>query len=57
MFPESNLQGIGEIPLCIAVDKSGSTWGTTLNQEIEAVQKICRLRSPRNDNPIKLLPW
>ena len=48
---------IGELSICVAIDKSGSTYGETLREEIGAVQKICSLLSPRNENPVRLLPW
>ena len=53
----SSLQNLGDLPICVAIDKSGSTWGPTLKQEIGAVNQICSLLSPGNDNPIRLLPW
>jgi hypothetical protein len=43
--------------MTIAIDKSGSTFGKTLEAEIEAVREICRLRLPSNKRPIPLLPW
>jgi hypothetical protein len=57
MAQAPNLQKLGEVPICIAIDKSGSTYGQTLREEIAVVEKLCSLRSPRNENPIKLLPW
>ena len=48
---------IGDLSICVAIDKSGSTWGGTLDEEIRTVEKICSLRSPRNENPVRLLPW
>ena len=48
---------IGDLSICVAIDKSGSTWGGTLGEEIKTVEKICSLRSPRNENPVRLLPW
>ena len=48
---------IGDLSICVAIDKSGSTYGQTLREEIGAVQKICSLVSPRNENPVRLLPW
>ena len=47
----------GDLSICVAIDKSGSTYGETLREEIEAVQNICSLLSPRNENPVRLLPW
>jgi hypothetical protein len=57
MAQAPNLQNLGEVPICIAIDKSGSTYGQTLREQIAVVEKLCSLRSPRNENPIKLLPW
>ena len=48
---------ISDLSICVAIDKSGSTYGETLREEIGAVQKICSLLSPRNENPVRLLPW
>ncbi len=42
---------IGDLSICVAIDKSGSTYGETLREEIGAVQKIYSLLSPRNENP------
>ncbi|OCL09902.1 hypothetical protein AOQ84DRAFT_267592, partial [Glonium stellatum] len=53
----SNLRKLGDLPICVAIDKSGSTWGATLKEEIAAVKKICSLLSSENKNPIRLLPW
>ncbi|KAI9766512.1 MAG: hypothetical protein M1840_006469 [Geoglossum simile] len=53
----SELQSLGSVPICVAVDRSGSTYGTTLETEIAVVQDICRLRSPASKHPIRLLPW
>lgn len=50
-------QSLGEIPICIAIDRSGSTYGRVLQVEIGAVQSICRLMSPRNESPVRVLPW
>ena len=50
-------QSFGDLSICVAIDKSGSTWGGTLREEIRTVEKICSLRSPRNENPVRLLPW
>lgn len=57
MSHPSSLQNLRDLPICVAIDKSGSTWGPTLEQEIGAVKQICSLLSPGNDNPIRLLPW
>ena len=51
------LKSFGDLSICVAIDKSGSTYGETLREEIRAVQKICSLLSPRNKNPVRLLPW
>jgi hypothetical protein len=48
---------LGNVRLCVAIDKSGSTYGDTLRAEIKAVQSISSLLSPRNESPIQLLPW
>ena len=48
---------LGDLQICVAMDKSGSTWGETLREEIKVVQNICRLLSPRNESPLLLLPW
>lgn len=57
MLYQSSLQNLGDVPICVAIDRSGSTWGGTLGEEISVVQEICRLLSPRNENPLRLLPW
>jgi hypothetical protein len=48
---------LGNVRMCVAIDKSGSTYGDTLRAEIQAVQSISSLLSPRNESPIQLLPW
>jgi hypothetical protein len=53
----SEYQSLGSVPICVAVDKSGSTFGKTLETEIAVVQEICRLRSPGSKHPVRLLPW
>ncbi|KAH7327539.1 hypothetical protein BKA65DRAFT_481235 [Rhexocercosporidium sp. MPI-PUGE-AT-0058] len=53
----ANLQDLGDVPICIAIDKSGSTYGRTLAEEVTVVQRICSLVSPRNESPAQLLPW
>ncbi|KAF2176208.1 hypothetical protein K469DRAFT_608056 [Zopfia rhizophila CBS 207.26] len=50
-------QGLGEVPICIAIDRSGSTYGRVLRVERGAVQSISRLMSPRNESPVRVLPW
>jgi hypothetical protein len=57
MSQSTGLRNLGDAPICVAIDKSGSTWGETLREEIKAVQNICSLLSPRNEKPISLLPW
>jgi hypothetical protein len=57
MSQQSNFRNLGDVPICVAIDKSGSTYGETLKAEIEVVQEICRLCSSRNGKPIRLLPW
>ncbi|RYP74482.1 hypothetical protein DL771_002956 [Monosporascus sp. 5C6A] len=48
---------LGSLPMAIALDKSGSTYGRTLEVEVQVVQQLCKLRLPNNKNPIHLLPW
>jgi hypothetical protein len=48
---------IGSLPMCIAVDRSGSTFGTTIKAEIDVVEQICHLRHDENHQPVTLLPW
>lgn len=43
--------------ICVALDKSGSTAGHTLNIERKAVQEIYNLRVPNNQNSFRLIPW
>ncbi|KAF2659688.1 hypothetical protein K491DRAFT_675420 [Lophiostoma macrostomum CBS 122681] len=50
-------QSLGEVPVCVAIDRSGSTYGQVLQVEIGAVQSICSLMSPRNESPVRVLPW
>lgn len=57
MSQQKTFQNLGSLPICVAIDKSGSTYGKTLEAEISVVQEICRLRSPNNNHPIYLLPW
>ena len=57
MSSRPELKLFGDLSICIAIDISGSTYGKTLRKEIGAVQKICSLLSPRNENPVRLLPW
>ena len=57
MSSRAEAKPIGDLSICVAIDKSGSTYGHTLKAEIGAVQKICSLLSSRNENPIRLLPW
>jgi len=55
-YQESRVD-FGDLRICVALDHSGSTWGVTLKEEIKAVQAICYLLSPSNENPLLLLPW
>jgi len=48
---------LGSLPMTIALDKSGSTYGRTLEVEVEVVKNLCQLRLPTNKNSITLLPW
>ena len=57
MTSQAEPKPIGDLSICVAIDKSGSTYGETLREEIGAVKKICSLLSPRNENPVRLLPW
>ena len=57
MGSRTNPQNLRDLSICVAIDKSGSTWGETLKAEIEVVQNFCNLLSPRNEHPIRLLPW
>ncbi|PMD22290.1 hypothetical protein NA56DRAFT_644986 [Hyaloscypha hepaticicola] len=43
--------------MCIAVDRSGSTIGTTIKTECNVVRELCHLRRDLNQSPVKLLPW
>jgi hypothetical protein len=48
---------IGSLPMCIAVDRSGSTFGATIKAEVDVVEQICHLRHDEKHQPVKLLPW
>jgi hypothetical protein len=43
--------------MCIAVDRSGSTFGITIKTELDVVEQICYLRNDENHLPVTLLPW
>lgn len=43
--------------MCIAVDRSGSTFGITIKTELDVVEEICSLRHDENHRPVTLLPW
>ena len=51
MSSRAESKPIGDLSICVAIDKSGRTYGETLREEIGAVQKIYSLLSPRNENP------
>ena len=57
MSSRPELKSFGDLSICVAIDTSGSTWGGTLGEEIMTVEKICSLWTPRNENPVRLLPW
>lgn len=46
-----------ELKSCIAIDTSGSTYGRTLEVELDAIQQISRLYGPNNPNLLSVLPW
>jgi hypothetical protein len=48
---------IGSLPMCIAVDRSGSTFGSTIKSELDVVEQICHLRHDEKHQPVTLLPW
>jgi hypothetical protein len=48
---------IGSLPMCIAIDRSGSTFGTTIKAEVDVVEQICHLRHDEKHQPVTLLPW
>ncbi|KIX09410.1 uncharacterized protein Z518_00490 [Rhinocladiella mackenziei CBS 650.93] len=54
---KQNLTSLGSVSMCVAMDKSGSTWGKTLATEVSVVKEICRLRASTNIHPVNLLPW
>lgn len=43
--------------MCIALDKSGSTYGPTIAAELSVVKQLCRHRQESNNAPVKVLPW
>lgn len=43
--------------MCIAVDRSGSTFGITIKTELDVVEQICHLQHDENHRPVTLLPW
>lgn len=55
--PAPGIQKLDTVPLCIAVDRSGSTIGTTIRTELNVVRELCHLRNDLNQSPVKLLPW
>src|SRR5579862_7009114 len=55
--PPPELQALGSLPMCIAVDKSGSTVGTTIETELSVIRQLCHLRNDPNQRPVTLLPW
>ncbi|KEF53867.1 uncharacterized protein A1O9_10269 [Exophiala aquamarina CBS 119918] len=50
-------KSLGSARICVALDKSGSTAGHTLNIERKAVQEIYNLRVPNNHSSFRLIPW
>ncbi|KAF2678697.1 hypothetical protein K458DRAFT_408747 [Lentithecium fluviatile CBS 122367] len=57
MSDVSELQDFGTLPMCIALDKSGSTFGKTLTAELDVAKKLCHLRQDSSAVPVKVLPW
>jgi hypothetical protein len=55
--PSPRFHKIGSLPMCIAVDRSGSTAGITIKTELEVVEQICHLRRDENHQPVTLIPW
>ncbi|RYP24547.1 hypothetical protein DL765_000567 [Monosporascus sp. GIB2] len=62
----SDFHEIGSVPMCIALDKSGSTYGATIAAELDVVHQFCTFRqaqqhsdSARNTNSasVQVLPW
>jgi hypothetical protein len=53
----SELQRLGSFPMCIALDKSGSTYGVTLASELDVARQLCHLRQDSSAIPVKVLPW
>ncbi|KAK4197910.1 hypothetical protein QBC40DRAFT_99072 [Triangularia verruculosa] len=53
----SELRRLGSLPMCIAIDKSGSTYGATLAAELNVARELAALRQDPDASPAKLLPW
>ncbi|KAH7157290.1 hypothetical protein B0J13DRAFT_435862 [Dactylonectria estremocensis] len=62
----SDFHEISSMPMCIALDKSGSTYGATIAAELDVVHQFCTFRqaqqhsdSARNANSasVQVLPW
>ncbi|KAI9775542.1 MAG: hypothetical protein M1839_001020 [Geoglossum umbratile] len=41
----------------LVVDRSGSTYGATIETELSVVEQICYLRRDEDRRPVTLLPW
>ncbi|KAL9574075.1 hypothetical protein ACKAV7_001851 [Fusarium commune] len=58
----SDFHEIGSMPMCIALDKSGSTYGATIAAELDVVHQFCTFRQAQqhadsNSAFIQVLPW
>ncbi|KAH7141987.1 hypothetical protein EDB81DRAFT_54242 [Dactylonectria macrodidyma] len=62
----SDFHEMGSMPMCIALDKSGSTYGATIAAELDVVHQFCTLRqaqqhqhqhSDSNSASVQVLPW
>ncbi|KAF4943730.1 hypothetical protein FGADI_13201 [Fusarium gaditjirri] len=58
----SDFHEIGSMPMCIALDKSGSTFGATIAAELDVVHQFCTFRQAQqqadsNSAVIQVLPW
>jgi hypothetical protein len=58
----SDFHEIGSMPMCIALDKSGSTYGATIAAELDVVHQFCTFRQAQqhadsNSASVQVLPW
>ncbi|KAF4331822.1 hypothetical protein FBEOM_14403 [Fusarium beomiforme] len=58
----SDFHEIGNMPMCIALDKSGSTYGATIAAELDVVHQFCNFRQAQqhagsNSASVQVLPW